>query len=426
MGSKKYQSQRMNIRLLLFAVVLFLLDLYVFQAFRWSFRNWTSSGQRILFGFYWFLSFSCILLPLAAMLKPWSEWSHGLRTYSSAFVFVLVLSKLFIVIFLLTDDILRLIKFTWSKIAPAPSSAPAVNTISRSDFLVRAGLVVAAVPFVSLLWGMVKGAYSIQIRKQTLAFKKLPPIFKGFKIVQISDFHVGSFISSEPVEAAVKQINALEPDIILFTGDLVNNLKSEIEPHMEALSKLKAKHGIYSILGNHDYGDYVIWETPEAKKKNLQDLVDAQRKLGWDLLLDEHREIQKEDASIYLVGVQNYSMHLRFPKYGNLTKASHGMEDQDTVTILMSHDPSHWRGEVLSKFPNIDLTLSGHTHGFQFGIEIPGFRWSPVQYVYKDWAGKYAQGEQYLYVNRGIGFLGYPGRVGILPEITLIELEKDA
>lgn len=426
MGSKKYQSQRMNIRLLLFAVVLFLLDLYVFQAFRWSFRNWTSSGQRILFGFYWFLSFSCILLPLAAMLKPWSEWSHGLRTYSSAFVFVLVLSKLFIVIFLLTDDILRLIKFTWSKIAPAPSSAPAVNTISRSDFLVRAGLVVAAVPFVSLLWGMVKGAYSIQIRKQTLAFKKLPPIFKGFKIVQISDFHVGSFISSEPVEAAVKQINALEPDIVLFTGDLVNNLKSEIEPHMEALSKLKAKHGIYSILGNHDYGDYVIWETPEAKKKNLQDLVDAQRKLGWDILLDEHREIQKEDASIYLVGVQNYSMHLRFPKYGNLTKASHGMEDQDTVTILMSHDPSHWRGEVLSKFPNIDLTLSGHTHGFQFGIEIPGFRWSPVQYVYKEWAGKYAQGEQYLYVNRGIGFLGYPGRVGILPEITLIELEKDA
>jgi uncharacterized protein len=341
----------MNIRLLLFAVVLFLLDIYVFQAFRWSFRNWTSSGQRILFGFYWFLSFSCILLPLAAMLKPWSEWSHGIRTYSSAFVFVLVLSKLFIVIFLLTDDILRLIKFIWSKIAPAPSSAPAVNTISRSDFLVRAGLVVAAVPFVSLLWGMVKGAYSIQIRKQTLAFKKLPPIFKGFKIVQISDFHVGSFISSEPVEAAVKQINALEPDIILFTGDLVNNLKSEIEPHMEALSKLKAKHGIYSILGNHDYGDYVIWETPEAKKKNLQDLVDAQRKLGWDILLDEHREIQKEDASIYLVGVQNYSMHLRFPKYGNLTKASHGMEDQDTVTILMSHDPSHWRGEVLSKVP---------------------------------------------------------------------------
>jgi predicted MPP superfamily phosphohydrolase len=416
----------MNFRLLLLALLILLIDLYVFQAFRWGFRNFSGYFQRILFVLYWFFAAISIFIPVIAVFVPWAEWSHGLRTYAGAFVFVLVFSKLFVVIFLLTDDLIRLFRWGWSKISP-PAALPtsAGVPISRSDFLVRTGLVIAAVPFLSLIWGMVKGAYNLQIRKQTISFKNLPASFQGFRIVQISDFHVGSFITSEPVEEAVRQINALEPDLILFTGDLVNNVSSEVEPHLKALSGLKARHGVFSILGNHDYGDYVMWDTPELKKKNLADLIAVQKNIGWDLLLDEHRELKVNNESIYLVGVQNFSMHMRFPKYGNLKKATEGMNDKETVTILMSHDPSHWRGEVLTKFSNIDLTLSGHTHGFQFGVEIPGFRWSPVQYVYKEWAGKYTEAHQHLYVNRGIGFLGYPGRVGISPEITVIELDRE-
>lgn len=415
----------MTLRIIFLAILIFLIDLYVYQAFKWSFRTFSAITQRILFIFYWSLTVASISVLFATFILPWSHWPMAFRTYASAFIFVQVFSKLFVVIFLLTDDIIRGARFIWQKFFPdAPGTPGAGEPITRSDFLIRTGLIIASIPFISLIWGMIKGAYSIQIRKQTIAFKKLPASFKGFRIVQISDLHVGSFVSATPVEDAVRQINALNPDLILFTGDLVNNLQPEMNPHMAALSKMKAKHGVYSILGNHDYGDYVTWESSEKKKDNLNRLIDAQRKMGWDLLLDENREIRVNGESIFLVGVQNYSMHLRFPKYGNLKKAAAGMNDQDTITILMSHDPSHWRGEVLSSFPNIDLTLSGHTHGFQFGVDVPGFKWSPVQYVYKEWAGLYHQELQYLYVNRGLGFLGYPGRVGILPEITVIELDK--
>jgi predicted MPP superfamily phosphohydrolase len=417
----------MNFRILLLALLILIIDLYVFQAFRLGFRSFSGQFQKILFSFYWFLAGVSILIPLLTFFVPWAEWSHGLRTYAGAFVFVLVFSKLFVVIFLMADDLIRLFRWGWTKISPPPAEITDSGAIpiSRSDFLVRTGLILAAVPFLSLVYGMVRGAYNLQIRKQTINFKKLPDSFRGFRIVQISDFHVGSFISSEPVEEAIRQINALEPDVVVFTGDLVNNVSSEVEPHLKALSGLNARHGVFSILGNHDYGDYVMWDTPELKKKNLADLIEAQKKIGWDILLDEHRELKVNNESIFLVGVQNYSMHMRFPKYGNLKKATSGMKDSETVTILLSHDPSHWRGEVLGRHPNIDLTLSGHTHGFQFGVEIPGFRWSPVQYVYKEWAGKYTEAHQHLYVNRGIGFLGYPGRVGILPEITVIELNRD-
>ena len=415
----------MTLRILFLAVLIFLIDLYVYQAFRWNFRNFSGITQRIMFIIYWSLTLVSISVLLATFIHPWSHWPMAFRTYAAAFIFVQVFSKLFVVIFLLTDDILRGAQYLIRKIFPSASDSAGERVpITRSDFLVRTGLIIASIPFISLIWGMIKGAYSIQIRKQTIAFKNLPVSFKGFRIVQISDFHVGSFVSSTPVEDAVRQINALNPDVILFTGDLVNNLQPEMEPHINALSKMKARYGIYSILGNHDYGDYVSWETPQKKMENLDRLIQAQRQMGWDLLLDENREIKLNGESIFLVGVQNYSMHLRFPKYGNLKKAAAGMNDRDTVTILMSHDPSHWKGEVLTSFPNIDLTLSGHTHGFQFGVEVPGFKWSPVQYVYKEWAGLYHREYQYLYVNRGLGFLGYPGRVGILPEITVIELDK--
>jgi predicted MPP superfamily phosphohydrolase len=284
-------------------------------------------------------------------------------------------------------------------------------------------MVIAALPFVSLIWGMAKGAYDYQVKRVKVKIPQLPMAFEGFRILQISDIHTGSFVSTEPLEMAINMINEQKADLILFTGDLVNNIHDEAIPHKAHLSKLTSPHGVYSILGNHDYGDYVEWPSKEAKAKNLQDLIAIHRELGWDILLDEHRVIEKDGEKLTLIGVQNWSTHLRFPKYGSMEKATKGIE-YSKVNILMSHDPSHWDGEVLLKYPQVDLTLSGHTHGMQFGIEIPGFKWSPVQYIYKQWAGMYQRGHQMLYVNRGLGFLGYPGRVGILPEITILELTR--
>ena len=212
-----------------------------------------------------------------------------------------------------------------------------------------------------------------------------------------------------------------KPDVILFTGDLVNNTTDEMDDYVEVFNKLKAPLGVYSTLGNHDYGDYQQWESPDHKKANLEKMKEVQTALGWRLLMNEHVSLQRGDDKVALIGIENWSAKARFPKYGNLEKA-HAGSDTYPFKILMSHDPSHWKAEVLEKYPDIDLMLAGHTHGMQFGVEIPGFKWSPVQYVYKEWAGLYAQANQKLYVNRGFGFIGYPGRVGILPEITVLEL----
>lgn len=303
------------------------------------------------------------------------------------------------------------------------SSGNFATGISRSGFLVRLGVIIAALPFTALILGMVRGKYEYQVRNVKLTLNKLPSSFKGFKIVQISDLHTGSFSDTAPIEKAVKMINELKPDVIFFTGDLVNDKHTEVIPHMKALSSMKAKHGIFSILGNHDYGDYVQWSDKNAKEENLTRLINTHKEMGWDILLDEHRHIEINGEKISIIGVQNWSARMNFARYGSLQKALHGI-DFSPVNILLSHDPSHWRAEVAGKVKEINLTLSGHTHGFQFGVDIPGFKWSPVQYVYKEWADLYSENKQHLYVNRGLGFLGYPGRVGILPEITVIELNS--
>ena len=269
-------------------------------------------------------------------------------------------------------------------------------------------------------------------------FDNVPPAFKGLKIVQISDVHSGSFMNKKAVEKGVQKILDEKPDVIFFTGDLVNDLPAEMNDYIDVFAKLKAPMGVYSIFGNHDYGDYVRWpdRTEEHKAKeeaagkhlltplqqqSLNELANVHQKLGWRLLMDEHITLKKADAEIAVIGVQNISGKARFYTYGNLAKAYAGAEKYP-FKILLSHDPSHWDAEVKPHYPDIDLTLSGHTHGMQFGIEIPGFKWSPVQYVYKQWSGLYEDAKQKLYINRGFGFLGYPGRVGILPEITVIEL----
>ncbi|HYE53774.1 MAG TPA: metallophosphoesterase, partial [Chitinophagaceae bacterium] len=259
------------------------------------------------------------------------------------------------------------------------------------------------------------------LRRVSMQFDKLPSAFKGLKIVHISDIHAGSLTNKAAVQKGVDLIMAQQPDLILFTGDLVNDRATEMQSYMDVFSRLKAPLGVYSTLGNHDYGDYVKWESRAVKTANLERLKEIHGEMGWRLLMNENVTLEKNGESIALIGIENWSAKGSFPKYGRLHEAYSGSEPH-AFKILMSHDPSHWDAQVRQSFTDIDLMLSGHTHGMQFGVEVPGFRWSPVQYVYKQWAGLYEEGSQKLYVNRGFGFIGYPGRVGILPEITLIEL----
>jgi uncharacterized protein len=281
------------------------------------------------------------------------------------------------------------------------------------------GTVAGAGIFGSLVYGF-RNKYRYQVKRIDLSYTNLPAAFRGLKIVHISDIHSGSFTDKEAVSKGVDKIMHEKADLVLFTGDLVNNVSDEMKDYMEVFSMIKAPMGVYSTLGNHDYGDYVHWNSPEEKNANLDRLKEIHSELGWRLLMNEHCVLQKEDQQIALIGIENWSAKKRFTRYGDLSKAYAGTENFP-FKILMSHDPSHWKAEVTKKYPSIDLMLSGHTHGMQFGLEIPGLKWSPVQYFYNEWAGLYEEGDQKLYVNRGYGFLGYPGRVGILPEITVIQ-----
>jgi len=292
--------------------------------------------------------------------------------------------------------------------------------ISRSVFLSWLGLGIGSGLFGTLLYGF-GNKYNYQVRRVRLAFTNLPNAFKGLKIIHISDIHSGSFQNKPAVQHGVDMILKEKADLILFTGDLVNDRHEEMIDYMDVFSQLKAPMGMYSTLGNHDYGDYVSWPSEEAKKKNLEQLKQVHAQLGWRLLMNEHVILEKDNQQIALLGIENWGAKGRFPQYGKMYEAYPGSE-KFPFKILMSHDPSHWDAEVRIKYPDIDLMLAGHTHGMQFGVETPYFKWSPVQWMYKEWAGLYEEGRQKLYVNRGYGFIGYPGRVGILPEITVIEL----
>jgi predicted MPP superfamily phosphohydrolase len=301
------------------------------------------------------------------------------------------------------------------------TDAVASRGISRSLFLSRLALGLGGLSLAGFLYGIFN-RYDYHVRRISLKFPKLPPSMRGMKILQISDIHAGSFDNHEAVARGVLKAMAEEPHLIVFTGDLVNNHSEEILPYLDIFSQLRAPMGVYSTLGNHDYGDYVPWPSREAKAANLERLKNYHARMGWKMLNNEHVVFENYDGSLALLGVENWSAKPQFPKHGDLAAACRGIPDDVAVKILLSHDPSHWDAQVRPGYPDIDLTLSGHTHGMQFGVEVPGFKWSPVQYVYKKWAGLYHEGNQYLYVNRGYGFLGYPGRLGILPEITLITL----
>lgn len=342
--------------------------------------------------------------------------------YFRAFVITLFFAKLAFIFPLIVDDIWRVLKWIARQFTKPEGSG--VDVESRKGFLRRLSVVLGAIPFMILGYGVIRNIYRYRVLSQKLKIKDLHPDLEGLRIVQISDIHSGTFPDQKPVLKGIDMINELEPDIFVFTGDLVNSSADEIDPYLDYFSRINARYGKYSIMGNHDYGDYHNWEDEGQKTANDLAFADKHRYLGWDLLRNEHRNIQIGNSRIGVIGVENFSTLPRFPRKGDLVAARQGMVDSD-FRLLLSHDPTHWDAEVTTLNQDIDLTLSGHTHGFQFGFEIPGIgRWSPAQYIYKQWAGLYQTKNQYLYVNRGYGVLGYPGRVGILPEITLIELEK--
>lgn len=413
----------MFLRFLLFFFFIVVIEFYFIQAVKTFVSGFSLKTKNIiLFAAYGLMAIS-LLIGFVSLFYPPSNWNNFFRFVSAA-ALILLVCKLFGSSFLLIDDLVRFFRWVYSLIKGNKANVvDAAPGISRIKFFSQLAVTFTIIPAIGFIYGMVRGAYKYRVHRVKVPSKNLPEAFNGFKIVQLSDIHVGSFLDAEPLQKAFGMVMAETPDMILFTGDLVNNIADEIKGFEAAFSHLKAPHGVYSVLGNHDYGDYVAWENKAAKQKNLDALKALQQQFGWRLLMNEHVPIEKNGEKIALIGIENWGGNMRFPRYGKLSEAYQGAENYP-YKILMSHDPSHWDMQVSLEYKDIDLTLSGHTHGMQFGIEIPGFKWSPVQYIYKHWAGLYKQENQFLYVNRGLGFLGYPGRLGIWPEITVIELVK--
>lgn len=415
----------MFFRFLLFFIFIFLVEVYFLQALKTISLDYASGKRKVILTIAYSLAAGNLILGAVALFYPPPEWSVFFR-FLSAIGLVLFVCKLIGCTFLLLDDVIRLFRWIGSFFSFTPKNTDqGTHHISRLTFLSYVAVTFTVIPAISFLYGMIKGAYRYKIHQVKITSPNLPEAFSGFKIVQISDIHSGSFLSTEHLVKAFHMVLAQKPDVIFFTGDLVNNEAIETEPHLDTYKMLKAPYGVYSTLGNHDYGDYKQWDSASSKAANLEALKAVHATSGWRLLMNEHVPIEKDGQKIAVLGVENWGGNLRFPKYGKLDEAHAGTEEYP-YKILLSHDPSHWDMQVSQeeKYKDIDLTLSGHTHGMQFGIEIPGFKWSPVQYLYKHWAGLFKQDHQYLYVNRGLGFIGYPGRLGIWPEITVIELAK--
>ncbi len=396
-------------RLLLLVLVL-VLDAYAYQGLLTIFKD--SDFAMPVAVLYWSFSALFVLTVLFSGLVPRSRWPRSLMLYTPPVFISAFLGKLLLSVFLLLDDLVRLIRLASGVLEP-----------ERLPLFSYAGLLAGGIPFLLLLYGMWRNAYRYEFRQIPLVFRDLHPDLQGLRIVQLSDIHSGSLQRPDKVSEAVERINALSPDIILFTGDLVNMVASEAEAYIPIFSQLSAPLGIYSITGNHDYGDYVAWSRPEQKRDNFEHFKDIHRRLGWRLLMNEHLMLSVRKANLALIGVENWSAFGRFPKYGDLAAAHKGTERAD-LRLLLSHDPSHWKAQVLDLFPDIHAMFAGHTHGFQFGLEIGEWQWSPGQYFYREWAGLYEQQGRYLYVNRGFGYTFYPGRVGMRPEISVFELRS--
>ena len=408
---------------LIFVTIMLLLDTYVFQAIKTVSHSASPKTKTIIYSIYWLISAIAVIGFLIFVFTGPDFLPKKLRTYLFATIIGLFLAKFFAIVFFLIDDIRRVIQWAAGKLLFRNTEGAELSDdgISRSVFLSWLGLAAGGSLFGSLIYGF-SNKYNYQVTRFKLSFDNLPSSFKGLRIVHFSDVHSGSFTDKKAVIHGVEKILAEKADLIIFSGDLVNDKATEMHDYMDVFNKIKAPLGVYSTFGNHDYGDYVSWpQNGISKSQNLKNLEKVHADLGWRLLMNEHVILEKNGEQIAIIGIENWSDKARFPKYGDMPKAYAGTEKYP-FKILISHDPSHWDARVRPRYQDVDLMLSGHTHGMQFGIEIPGFKWSPVQYVYKEWAGLYEEGKQKLYVNRGFGFIGYPGRVGILPEITVIEL----
>jgi predicted MPP superfamily phosphohydrolase len=405
------------------AVISLLLDWYVFSGLKTFTAGWQSQRLRQLV-IYGFLVIS-VGVTLAFMLGLSSfSTAQGMRPFHeyilSLFITFLI-TKLFFVIILFLGDLGRFFYGIGNALIHSGRKAKQPFFPARRKFISEAAILTAAFPFTSFMYAIFHGKYDYKLHRQSIYFDDLPDAFDGFTITQISDIHSGSFDNKDAVQRGIDLAKAQKSDLFVFTGDLVNNAAFEIEPYIDNFKELKAPYGQFSILGNHDYGDYIQWGSDAEKAANLDKLKQHHKELGYRLLLDENVEIEKNGQKISLIGVQNWGRG--FIQIGNLDKALAGV-DKNAFKILLSHDPTHWEEKVRFNTTPIQLTLAGHTHGAQFGIEIPGFRWSPVKYTYLDWAGLAHHNNRYLYVNRGFGFLAFSGRLGIWPEITVITLKK--
>jgi predicted MPP superfamily phosphohydrolase len=405
------------IRWIIFIAIIGIADFYAFQTLK------TLTKSNWWYAIYWVFTIAIIgnFIYQFYGFNRSDGFSHT-NAYAIGFLIAMVVPKLILVIAMFGEDIFRVPQAIYSYFTQN-NNLEGDHFPARRKFVSQIALGLAAIPFASILYGISKGKYNFKVLSYVLHFEDLPDAFDGYKLTQISDIHSGSFDNINKVEYAIDLINEQQSDVILFTGDMVNNKATEMEPYRDIFKKLKANDGKYSVLGNHDYGDYVKWDSDDAKKQNLEDLKTIQKDIGFDLLLNENRFIEKNGERIAIVGVENWGIG-GFKQAGDLKKASN-LVDKDDFKILLSHDPSHWDAQVVNDAYHYHLTLSGHTHGMQFGIEIPGwFKWSPVKWRYKHWAGIYEALGQYINVNRGFGYLAFPGRVGIWPEITVIELKK--
>lgn len=389
-----------------------LLDLYFFSVLQAAISGLPKFSRKLIYGLYWGLD----LLLILAILNLRISGSGVFSSYFFSLVGPILLSiipKLVMLPALMLRDLFKLIRQEKKK--------QQQQNHHRRKFINQVILGAASIPFSYVGFGITKGPYNYTVKRHTLYFKDLPEAFDNYRITQLSDIHAGSLKDRKAVMRGIQLANDQKSDLLVFTGDLVNNQAAELEPLKEIFAKLQAPDGVYSILGNHDYGDYMDWKSPQDKIDNLQKLKDMQAEMGFKLLNNQHVKISRGTQHINLVGVENWGK--RFHQYGDLDKATSGLTPGE-FNVLLSHDPSHWEAQILGHPQHMHLTLSGHTHGMQLGIDIPGLKWSPAKYMYKQWAGIYQSGTKYINVNRGFGFLGFAGRIGIWPEITLITLKK--
>ncbi len=414
-------------RVIIISIIFFAIDLYVFRSIRTHSSELDNYIKYTIYTAFW-------LIPVI-LLSSWLYYvffpgqidlrSSKLFLFIGAFFVVFTLPKLIILSFQLIEDFSKIIAFLLKKVStPDKLIFENAEKISRSDFITKIGLIISAIPFFVSLYGIIAGRFNFNVVKKTLAFKMLPKSFDGFKIVQFSDLHIGSLSGhKDQLEKAISLINEQNPDVIFFTGDMVNNIAAELDGWEDTISKLKAKHGVFSVLGNHDYGEYFNWKNEEDKLNNIESIKIRQKNMGFNLLLNDSKIIEKNGEQIAIVGVENWG-NPPFPQYGDLEKAlANSLEIP--FKLLLSHDPTHFDMQVAGK-KDIALTFSGHTHGMQFAINFGGINWSPVKWKYPKWRGLYQHEnqEQYLYVNIGLGYIGFPGRVGTDPEITVIELKN--